>query len=254
MDILASPPGLDGSPGTAWALTVELGDLLSVREAEVGSRLPSFCPELHVNEDGPFCIGNRKYEAAQKDDVSTFWHDLRVFLLSQDYFARRGSWPHGRWLSHGAAADHQVEAERLAAEGGWSEEYSAWLENGEGWLGGPLPRLSKDDSRLVNARAPCPRGCRSRRGHILVRASCERRFLIEGLVKAEYKRRSAEKDFFESLYRRDKRCCRRVEGCPLAALEDQRTGQADAESMEVQGPPQIWKLHQRKRTGHARTL
>jgi hypothetical protein len=220
LELIAAPLRLGGEPGPEWQLTVDTGEHLVVHEAVIGTRLPSFCPELHVNEDGAFCIGYRDYARACKQDIREFWDDLNAYLLNQDYASRRSAWPSGRWLSHGIAADYQLEAERLAKEAGWEAEYAAWLENKEGWLAGPLPRLSKDKSRLVNARTPCPRGCKSRLGRIIVRRACKKRQLLETLIHEEYARRAAEHRFFENIFRKKKRCCRRIMGCPLAIRED----------------------------------
>ena len=239
LDLVAAPLSPSGQPVSDWHLTVSFEHELEAREKVPGTRLPPFCPELHVEEGGKFCLGNRHYAPAR---VGVFWEDLAAFLRNQDYAARRHRWPTGQWLSHGHAADHQLQAEQLATQAGWAREYAAWLENGEGWLAGPLPRLSRDQSRLVNARSLCPRGCRTRRGRPIVRAACRQRHLLEGLIKAEYARQSAEREFFAELYRRKKTCCRRMPDCPLRVLEDEKNAPPPLRT-EVEP---LWKRRQRK--------
>ena len=244
LELVAAPLSPSGRPAAGWHLTISTGRELEARELVPGTRLPAFCPELHIEEGGKFCLGNRSYAPAS---ATAFWKDLAAFLHNQDYAARRQCWPTGQWLSHGHAVDHQEQAERAAAEAGWSGEYAAWLENGEGWLAGPLPRLSRDKSRLVNARSLCPRGCRTRRGRPIVRAACRQRSLLESLIKAEYARQSAERDFFAELHRNNKTCCRRMPGCPLGVIEDEKNAPP---------PPRtnvkpLWKKRQRKGKGRA---
>lgn len=249
MDVIASPPAPDGTPGSDWRLTVEIGEFLVVRETVSGDRLPAFCPELHVNLGGDFCLGLEAFASCSEPDVKRFWKATGEFLNNQEFAAKHGYWPSGRWLSHGDGADHQQEAERIAAEAAWADEYAAWIENQEGWLAGPLPRLSKDRSRLVNARSPCPRGCRARRGRIIVRSGCRHRVAVEGIIRIEYARQAAERDFFESLYRKEKRCCRRMRTCPLGALEESKKASSGPRVRAKVEP--LWKRRQRRGTKHA---
>jgi hypothetical protein len=137
MPVTAMPPLPGGMAGSAWALVITShGGILSASEAVPGTRLPHFCPELHVNPGSSFCLGLPRYRADLLDDVAAFWRSLGEYLVNQRYAERRGRWPAGRWLSHGRGAEHQIEAERIAGEAGWAHEYEAWLEAKEGWLAG----------------------------------------------------------------------------------------------------------------------
>ncbi|MEH3036187.1 MAG: hypothetical protein PGN23_06805 [Sphingomonas adhaesiva] len=190
---------------------------VTVGETVVGTRLPERCPELHVVDGGTFCLGIEEDTLDDPNEAERFWNRLGDYLRNQRYAERHRRWPAGRWLSHGAAAaGSQLEAERIAAECGWAEEYADAIENGRGWLAEELPRPAKHGG-LVNARTPCPRGCRRRDGAPVLRRSCSQRAALERLVLAERERRAAGDRFIESLRRDGLACCGRVDGCPLAA-------------------------------------
>ena len=212
-DFIVGPPLPDGDAVPATIVRVSgIEGWLSVSERDPGSRLPERCPELHVNEDSSFCMARRGYRCGDAAGADMFWQDIGEYLVNQHFAARRGRWPVGRWLSHGpAAADRQVEAEKLAAELGAADAYADCLESDEGWIaelvqsGGPkVPRL-----------LPCPLGCRNPDGVIATLGDCGHRSPLQKIVAAERQRRAAQGAYFAALRQRNRKCCGRVRGCPL---------------------------------------
>lgn len=214
--VIARAPLPSGAADAATDLTVRLGaGDVAVSETVVGTRLPARCPELHVVEGGDFCLGVEADRLDDPEEAALFWHRLGDFLRNQRYAARHRRWPAGRWMSHGPnAAIAQMRAERMAAENGWAEEYADGIENGRGWMGGELPRRHRDGG-LVNARTPCPRGCRRRDRTPVLRRNCGRRAALEALILLEHARRAAERDYIAGLRAAGTTCCGRVDGCPL---------------------------------------
>ena len=208
---LVAPPRPGGQPNTALHLIIESenGGLI-VKEQNVGSRLPGHCPELHIMSDGTFCLGRRAYASDTADEVRAFWPDLGEFCLNIEFAMRRGRWPIGRWISHGAkAADFQDRAESLAEGLGATEEYLECVETNDGWIaaivnsdGGRIPRGFK-----------CPICADRRQG--TTGSSCSHRAAIKNLVRTERARRSAERDYFAALRNGGFRCCGKMPNCEL---------------------------------------
>lgn len=193
--IRASPRNPSGLPGRSYILKVNFQGGLAVREA-LGLEqplLPLFCPERHINGDQTFCLGLVRFKA-EPEDLAVFWAQLRAYLLCQDYASRQGSWPTGRWLSHGEAADWQIKAEDAAQRAGLTERYRKALEFGKGCLAG-----DKLKSPLLSADRPVS----------------QRKLAILDLIDAEMRRRNAEIDFTKVMYEYGRHCCNTMRKCPL---------------------------------------
>jgi len=141
-------------------------------------------------------------------------------------------------MSHGPAAEIQLKMEEVAAEFGWKQEILAAIFRKKGWLGGKLPRLTKDGERLANARSPCPRQC-TRKHHPYRKSACQRsacmpscckqhppilrvdcpsRSGVENLVRFEHVRRKVDALVIKELKEEGWSCCGRMEDCPLANI------------------------------------
>lgn len=176
-------------------------------------RWPIGCPERHINRNGTFCLGvGDPIEPDTKADADDWWYWLSEFILSQRVADESGIWPNTRSLHHGDAYKHQKKMEDLAEGSPFQSEVTDALEGGDGWLAGEIPRLSKDGKRLVNLRAPCPRGC-LRRKHPILRRKCKQKFLIYELIKHEHLRREEESKFWAEFEGRP--CCETMKQCPL---------------------------------------
>lgn len=205
---LVAPPKPGGSPNTALHLLIETeGGYLLVSEMRKGSRLPMHCPELHIMSDGTFCLARRAYAADSAQEVRAFWQDLGEFCLNVDFAVRRGRWPIGRWISHGAeAADLQARAETLAAELDVGEAYLDCVENQTGWLAA----IVGSDGGRIPIDFTCPVCVDRRCGHLP---------RIKKLVRTERARRAAERAYFDALKRRGKTCCGMMPNCQLNRKE-----------------------------------
>lgn len=212
-DWIAAPPlpGGDPTPATILRVVARVG-WIYVCEREPGTRLPQCCPELHVNGDSSFCLARRGYRVADPGEVAAFWQDLGEFLVNQRHAARRGRWPAGRWLSHGPdAANRQVEAEAIAARLGIGDDYAACLEADEGWIA----EMARLPGRRIGRSEPCPRGCRDGAGRKVPHRQCRHGSAIQRIVAIERSRRAAHDVYFGALRRSGRKCCGRVQGCPL---------------------------------------
>lgn len=208
---LVAPPRPGGRPNPALHLRirVEQGHLV-VGESNIGGRLPLHCPELHIMSDATFCIGRRIYAANDEDAVAAFWQELGEFCLNIEFAMKRGRWPIGRWISHGArAADLQSEAEHLAAQLGSSEPYLECVETGTGWL---ADVVSSERARM-RPGSNCP--ICGRRGEGKARPRCAHRARIEKLARIERARQAAERAYFLALRKAGMRCCGKMPNCQI---------------------------------------
>lgn len=185
---------------------------LSVRE-RAPRQWPVACPERHINRNGTFCLGvGDPVSPKDAKHANAWWRWLNEFIECQRVAADSGCWPSTRALHHGDAYKYQRKMEDLAAGTIFEQDVRRALEAAQGWLLGDIPRLSKDRKRLVNLRAPCPRGCLRRRKPIL-RRNCDHKELMFDLVKNEWLRRKEESDFWNIF--EGQQCCETMRDCPL---------------------------------------
>lgn len=202
--ILARPPLESGTIAPAYDLTVRGGESdIVVSETKLGDRLPTRCPELHIMEDGIFCLGIEENWLTTPDEAAAFWKRLGDYLVGQHYAARRRKWPAGRWLSHGpTAVTAQFEAEAIADRYGWADDYANAIENNDGWIAAAVNETGDPSTRcpcaVPHSKRPCPR-----------------RHSVGKIVAAERKRRAGEARHFEVLRQLGVTCCGRIDGCPL---------------------------------------
>lgn len=198
-----------------------VGATVSVGEEEP-RRWPRGCPERHINRDGSFCLGVGDPIAPKTaSEAQHWWSWLREFIHCQRVAELEGIWPDTRTLHHGDAYKHQLRMEELSAGTLFESDVQIALQTGVGWLAGELPRLAKGAKRLVNLRAPCPRGCmyrqasasETRKRHPKLRRSCAHKELIYELIREERQRRAQEAQFWKSF--QNHRCCDTMRNCPL---------------------------------------
>lgn len=215
LDLLARAMHPGGRPDAPVSLFAYLAADNSVEVRECNPRQwPVGCPERHINKSGSFCLGvgeaNRPTTLAH---ARCWWSWLHDFILGQRFADRFRRWPTSRALHHGDAHFHQLNLENLAAGTPFECEVAEALEVGSGWLAGAIPRLTREGTRLVNQRAPCPRGCVKRRKPILRRA-CKQKELIFKLVREERARRREDARFWAEF--KGRTCCETMDVCPLA--------------------------------------
>jgi hypothetical protein len=237
-NILASPPAAGGRAAHTFRLNVRSSKQggLAVKEQPEHRQLPTFCLERHINPDGTFCLYfNSGAQLNDADAAISWWSSLGTFLSNQLYAEKRSVWPLEAGLSHGDAAREQLAMEELAAPLGWKDDIWRAMFRGRGWMAEQLPRVSKQIDRVLNARAPCPRGCTwkhrllrqkscvsatcysdcGKKHKPVPRAQCPNRYLVEALVLREHRRQKIEAEIVNKLVQEGKRCCGTMKRCPL---------------------------------------
>ncbi|MDP2123927.1 MAG: hypothetical protein Q8J92_06050 [Parvibaculum sp.] len=211
-------------PYRLWidARTVEV----EVREA-VPDRLPTWCPELHINNGGLFCLG---YGADAPDPVTSaeaadnWWGIVISFLKLQERAKRLKRWPNGNAWAHGGAAKHQAAADKIAAafDAGLYAQLRAGHLRVEMHKGRFLRVMAGEkhiysvwndaEPRIVNVRRPCMCGS----GRPMNRCG-NHADLAAGLASALSNMVSATAGFWDSFQNR--KCCERTNTCPLLEKE-----------------------------------
>ncbi|MBA4130678.1 MAG: hypothetical protein C0519_04560 [Hyphomicrobium sp.] len=178
-------------------------------------RLPSRCPERHVNSDGTFCLGfNVGGLGDSLDGAHVWWGLLREFLKHQRTAEKTGLWPVRAAISHGMAGVHHVAALDAASKLGITETYHRLIEGEPCWIDDGSVRVHRDGTRLVNGRSPCPMRCLGKRKRPILRRECCKSEAVLRLVVSEMKRKSAEKEFWNNWTAKGYRCCGTMRGCP----------------------------------------
>lgn len=79
-------------------------------------KLPTFCPQLHINSNGTFCLGwegEINTQITDKESAQRWWLRLHNFLRLQQRATKLKAWPSKQW-AHGQAAIYQQKAEQIA--------------------------------------------------------------------------------------------------------------------------------------------
>lgn len=207
--------------GSADDATFDLevvGGAAGVRVGEVirGAALPAFCPERHINPDGSFCLGLRAGEAVVDADSAEIWWDyLHRFLELQRVASNTGLWPDPESLDHGDAGEHHAAALLAARDLGIEEEYELARMGEPSWMTEPLPRTDAAGRRVLNGRAPCPRGCTHAGGRPWLRRACARSASVTGLLHHERLRRKELAAFWRRIADSGLPCCGTMAACPM---------------------------------------
>lgn len=124
-----------GQPLRTYKLAItEIGSRLDVRESKEDKILPCLCLQRHFNLDGSFCIGlGAPSSVKDHESAAKWWQRLLGYLQCQDIAHLTRRWPPNRGLSHGTAADYQIEAEKIASKIGLLVSYREFVEYGEKW-------------------------------------------------------------------------------------------------------------------------
>jgi hypothetical protein len=212
-------------------LVEEDGTTLSVRE-EVPDRLPSFCPERHINQGGTFCLGFPAVDQLEVTDTETALRWLEIvwkFLKLQERAARLRRWPDDKVWAHGNAAQHQRIAQHAAAA--LSKDFSLKLESqrlrverfGAKSERGPTIRAYVDGHHLfsvwertgiaVRLKQRCFCGTSGKRTPKRLRACADHAKQASQLAVALHKWTQAEASFWKSF--EGQPCCGSCNQCPF---------------------------------------
>lgn len=216
----------------AYELELDVFQTHEVRARErTPARLPSFCPERHINEDGSFCTHwseGDPYPVDNTDDARRWWTLLLSYLERQETASRLRKWP-GPTRAHGVAAKYQAQAETTAATFG--ARFLRDLENHmfcvvsdrkRGRLrlellrnGKRVNRLTPPSNCVANPRMPCPCdvACPQR---IAVGECVAHAVELARFIDALYRWTALERKFMRNLKERGAKCCGTLATCPLA--------------------------------------
>lgn len=101
-----------------YHLRIDAGDVEpEVREAKP-ERLPTYCPNRHVNDEGVFCLSFPSEDPLPVVDAASaaaWWARLLKYLSLQETTTRLRRWPSRHEWAHGVAAMYQQRAEVCAA-------------------------------------------------------------------------------------------------------------------------------------------
>lgn len=206
---------------TVWrdcglVLLIRAGLRLDVGEQVPGTKLPRRCSERHIQKDSTFCLGLHPISVDSQLGAESWWENLRQYLWLQSVAHQTGVWPFMHYLDHGRAGDHHEVALNLASQLGMQAEYDAAYEGKPSWITDPRIRLADKTGRLINGRAPCPRGCLHPLSSVpKLRRNCSRRDDIARLAYHERKRRDELASFWKEEIRAGTLCCGTMRDCPL---------------------------------------
>lgn len=210
------------------------GDRVTVREREGARRLPTACPDRHINPGGSFCLGWGASDPSNVRDEATAqrWFSILMrYLLHQLAASKSGRWPgreHAR--AHGDAARHQAEAEELVAQLG--SDLAVDLYRGalsvsrDSWPGTPTWRLVRSGQviahwfdgsvRMVTPEPHCP--C----GSTLALNGCgDHAALLSRLIDAMRRWHEEEAGFYSGLVAAGIVCCGGLKVCGLRQAEEE---------------------------------
>ena len=215
-------------------------DAVSVSENPVGAKLPSFCPDRHINLGGSFCLGWGADDPSIIDDVDAarmWWSTLARYLAQQVVATKRSVWPgreHGR--AHGDAAKDQAIAEDAAAklgpafaENAQAGRFKVRLDKRPGhtrlelWHADKrLARISIRTKELVGDNILCP--CDAPTGAQIAECGDHAEDLATYML-ALYRWRKADREFMGQIAVKGIKCCGTLSSCGLrdAALASGNT-------------------------------
>jgi hypothetical protein len=220
-------------------------------------RLPSFCPERHINPDGSFCLyweGDARLEVTDESSATVWWETLYQFLRHQERAAKLRRWPTAGGWAHGDAARFQKRA-IASAEGLGSEFLQALLLGRLQVRAWPLLRKNRDSTlrmyrdgvhiysiwsnqaQVLNRKQRC--FCQRKKGKRALRLrSCGTHAAdAANLAKAIHEWKKSEIRFWNQVEGR--RCCRTCERCPLADREDKDSAGMLQNQLEIQNEKEI---------------
>lgn len=207
-----------------YHLRIEVyGDHVIVRE-EKPLRLPTFCPNRHINPGGGFCLGYSEADPQRidyEDGAAAWWRRVLKFLALQETARKLRRWPSTVEWAHGSAAIHQARAEAYARALGprfvealgrrrlqvrRQKRAPAFLTLNEGEK--RLYSVWAKEGRVATLRQRCFCGS----GKALADCSDHAR-AASGLVKAMVDWEDAERQFWKSV--REQTCCGTMPDCPM---------------------------------------
>jgi hypothetical protein len=206
-------------------------DVVHAREASP-DKLPSFCPQLHINRDASFCMGWSKTNDLNIIDEASarkWWSHLHAYLRLQHRAMQRRKWPDKEW-AHGDAALHQYNAEQQASLLGENfihdldkQKIQVRAYNRLLSMHGRLLRVYRDNdliytvsekfSRVLNMRQKCVCIKGDIKRHRRLRSCHDHAKAAADFALSLWKWDQAEEQVWAAI--KTEKCCGRMDGCRL---------------------------------------
>jgi hypothetical protein len=172
--------------------------VLAVRERGSVLRLPRFCPERHINDDGSFCLGwGAEFDPwpRSRESARHWWKTVCGFVQLQDRASLLRYWPARAW-AHGDAAEFENDFEKLAMT--LPNSVVAGVKDAHG------------RGRRLSSRPLCP--CGSGRGRSCHQVAVRNLELVLDRIDA------CEEAYWRDLRQAGARCCGTMDGCSLPVV------------------------------------
>lgn len=198
---------------------------------KTSKKLPSFCPNRHINQDGSFCMSWRAAEpncVTDEASAQEWWALLLKFLRLQEIATQLRRWPNNHAWAHGAAAEAQRRAEICAMALGSAIEQaltagrlSVTRTSGQRFVrledgSRRLYSVWREAKRVATLRQRC--FCGSGRP---LRSCADHADRAAELVTALEEWEASEREFWSEL--RGRTCCGTLIECPLKASANSDT-------------------------------
>jgi hypothetical protein len=239
---IASDPVLDvtvtsvDGRRTVYRLVLTAWDREVTAREQTPDKLPPFCPQLHINGDGTFCLGwsgTTLLEVEDEESARLWWARLHGYLRMQQRARRLGRWPDREW-AHGDAARHQHEAEVAAVHLGqdfvqdlegkkFEAAWCRWDHPVHGRMlqvfrdGTPIYKVSERHQRVLNSRQACICANGDIKRHKRLRSCGGHMKVAFDFAVALRNWVSAEDQFWKALAKTNRTCCGRASDCRLRA-------------------------------------
>jgi hypothetical protein len=216
-----------------YKIVVSVRGLNVSAKESVPQRLPAFCPELHINGDGSFCLYWAGYKSMEVVDLGIaveWWGLLWKYLTLQERAKKLRKWPNTAEWAHGKAVTHQYMA--IKASEGLGEKFSKALDEsrlsvtwhrGSCFSQGPTLRLLLDGvpqysvwteiNRVVNRKQRCFCGVSGLRRPKRLRTCGSHSLHAANLALALHRWAEEDKLFWKNISILT--CCGTCDSCPL---------------------------------------
>lgn len=191
------------------------GDSAAICET-LPRRLPTWCPELHLNADRSFCLGLQPVPIDRIDAARQWWADVEIHLRLLSVALKTRVWPLHSQVDHGHAGKYHQAARQLAKTMDLEEDYARAAVGEPSWISDTALDLIGSNGAQIGVNRPCPCGCATGDGTASARKACPRRKNVARLILLERARRLALADFWHDAVRAGAACCGRLRDCPLA--------------------------------------
>jgi hypothetical protein len=220
----------DGRYNTYRLMLTAKGTEVLVKEA-LPNKLPSFCPQLHINSDNTFCLGwkeDTNLNIIDEETAQTWWLQLHKFLRLQERARLKKVWPTQQW-AHGRAVYHQNKAEQIALLLGsdFVQDldknffHTKLLKRKSKYA--PLIALyrqenliyivSKSGKRVMNKKQACVCQKGDIKRHRRLKSCSNHAVLAAEFALAIYEWKKEEEKFWEAF--KGHKCCGLMDGCQL---------------------------------------